>query len=70
VIDFHQERIGDDAPEAVLGAVARINDITRDVLERSAAAGETPLRAADRIVLGRLAAARARASISSRRRTA
>ena len=32
VIDFHQERIGDDSPDAVLGAVARIHDITRDVL--------------------------------------
>ena len=62
VIDFHQERIGDDTPDAVLGAVARIHDITRDVLERAARAGETPLALADRIVRGRLAAARQRGS--------
>ena len=49
VIDFHQERIGDaDTPDAVLGAVARIHDITRDVLKRAARAGETPLAVADR----------------------
>ena len=60
VIDFHQERIGDDTPDAVLGAVARIHDITRDVLGQAARAGETPLAIADRIVLGRLAAARQR----------
>ncbi len=70
VIDFHQERIGDDAPDGVLGAVARIHDITRGVLEQAAAAGEAPLTVADRIVLGRLAAARQRTSVSSRRRTA
>jgi leucine dehydrogenase len=62
VIDFHQERIGDDAPDAVLGAVARIHDITRDVLKQAARGGETPLRVADRIVLGRLAAERQRGS--------
>jgi leucine dehydrogenase len=64
VIDFHQERIGDDAPDAVLGAVARIHDITDEVLARAARAGETPLEIADRIVRARLAAAR-RASASS-----
>jgi leucine dehydrogenase len=69
VIDFHQERIGDDAPDAVLGAVARIHDITRDVLERAAAAGETPLAIADQIVLGRLAAARQRAATSRQPRS-
>lgn len=58
VIDFHQERIGDDAPDAVLGAVARIYQIARDVLERAARRGETPLEVADRIVLERIAAAR------------
>lgn len=58
VIDFHQEQI-DDRPEAVLAAVARIHDITRDILARAAAAGETPQQIADRIVQGRLAAARA-----------
>ena len=56
VIDFHQERTGDDAPDAVLGAVARIHAITGDVLERAARAGETPLQVADRMVLERLAA--------------
>jgi leucine dehydrogenase len=61
VIDFHQERTGADSPDAVLGAVARIHDITRDVLARAADAGEPPLAIADRIVLGRLAAARQRA---------
>jgi leucine dehydrogenase len=58
VIDFHQERIGNDAPDVVLGAVARIHDITRDVLDRAARAGETPLQVADRIVLERIATAR------------
>ena len=58
VIDFHQERIGNDAPEVVLGAVARIHDITRDVLDRAARTGETPLRVADRMVLERIDAAR------------
>jgi leucine dehydrogenase len=61
VIDFHQERTGADAPEAVLGAVARIHEITTDVLERAARAGETALEVADRIVLERLAAGRRRA---------
>jgi leucine dehydrogenase len=70
VIDFHQERTGADSPDAVLGAVARIHDITRDVLARAADTGETPLRVADRIVLGRLAAARQRAGESSRWRSA
>jgi leucine dehydrogenase len=69
VIDFHQERTGDDAPDAVLGAVARIRGITRDVLERAARAGETPLQIADRIVLGRLAVARQRATVPSRPRS-
>jgi leucine dehydrogenase len=69
VIDFHQERTCDDAPDAVLGAVSRIHDITRDVLERAARAGETPLEVADRIVLGRLAAARQRAKPSSHPRS-
>lgn len=55
-IDFYQESI-DDGPEAVLAAVERIRDITADVLERAAVAGETPLRVADRIVQERLQAA-------------
>jgi leucine dehydrogenase len=55
VIDFHQERTGDDAPDAVLAAVARLYEITGDVLARAARAGETPLQVADRIVLDRLA---------------
>jgi leucine dehydrogenase len=55
VIDFHQERIGDDAPDAVLAAVARLRDITADVLAGAARAGATPLQIADRIVLERLA---------------
>ena len=58
VIDFHQERIGEDTPDAVLGAVARLYEITGDVLRRAARAGETPLQIADRIVLDRLADAR------------
>ena len=53
VIDFHQEQI-DDRPEAVLAAVARIYDVTLDVLGRAAAAGTTPLAAADRLVAERL----------------
>ena len=69
VIDFHQERIGDDTPDAVLGAVARIHEITRDVLKRAARAGETPLAVADEIVLGRLAAARQRSAASVRSRS-
>lgn len=59
VIDFHQEQI-DDRPEAVLAAVARIHDITTDVLVRAASEGRTPQDVADRIVQERLAAARAR----------
>jgi leucine dehydrogenase len=55
VIDYHQERIGDDAPDVVLRAVARLYDITRDVLERALRAGQTPLQVADRIVLERIA---------------
>ncbi len=55
VIDFHQERIGDDAPGAVLAAVARLRDITGEVLVRAAGVGQTPLEIADRIVLDRLA---------------
>jgi leucine dehydrogenase len=58
VIDFHQERIGDDAPDVVLGAVARLYGVARDVLERARRAGATPLQVADGIVLERLAAAR------------
>jgi leucine dehydrogenase len=58
VIDYHQERIGDDAPDVVLRAVARLYDITRDVLERALRAGEPPLQVADRIVLERIAAGR------------
>jgi leucine dehydrogenase len=65
VIDFDQERTGDDAPQAVLGAVARIHEITSDVLERAARAGEMPLQVADRIVRERLAAARRRARAPS-----
>jgi leucine dehydrogenase len=70
VIDFHQERTGDDAPDAVLGAVARIHEITSDVLERAARNGETPLEVADRIVRERLTAARQRATASSHPRSA
>jgi leucine dehydrogenase len=69
VIDFHQERIGDDAPDAVLGAVGRIHDITRDVLARAARAGETPLEIADRIVRERLAAAQRRTGAPSHPRS-
>jgi leucine dehydrogenase len=58
VIDYHQERIGDDAPDAVLRAVARIHDIAHGVLERARRTGETPLQVADRIVLERIAGAR------------
>jgi leucine dehydrogenase len=65
VIDFDQERSGDDAPEAVLGAVARIYAITGDVLARAARAGETPLQVADRIVLERLAVRRAKAAAAA-----
>ncbi|MDP6567746.1 MAG: Glu/Leu/Phe/Val dehydrogenase dimerization domain-containing protein [Alphaproteobacteria bacterium] len=57
VIDFHQESI-DDSAGAVLAAVARIGDITRDVLAQASAAGETPLAIANRLVRRRLAAAR------------
>jgi leucine dehydrogenase len=67
VIDFHQERIRKDAPDAVLAAVARLRDITLDVLERAARAGVTPLEIANRIVRDRLAGGRrtdARAGIS------
>jgi leucine dehydrogenase len=53
VIDFHQEQ-RDDRPEAVLAAVARIHDVTLDVLERAKAAGATPLTVADRLVAERL----------------
>jgi leucine dehydrogenase len=56
VIDFHQEAV-DDRPEAVLRAVERIRAITRDVLARARATGETPLAVADRIVRARIAAA-------------
>ena len=53
VIDFHQEQ-RDDRPEAVLAAVARIHDVTLDVLERAKAAGATPLTVADRLVAERV----------------
>ena len=66
VIDFHQERTGNDTPAAVLCAVARIHDITSDVLERAARGGETPLRVADRVVQERLAAARQRGAAPAR----
>jgi leucine dehydrogenase len=65
VIDFHQERIGDDAPDAVLAAVARLRAITADVLARAAGRGETPLEVADRIVLERLAGRRSSARSGS-----
>ena len=68
VIDFHQERTGDDVPDAVLGAVARIHDITSDVLARAGGAGETPLQVADRVVQERLAAARQPVTAPSRPR--
>jgi leucine dehydrogenase len=58
VIDFHQERIGKDSPDAVLGAVARLYDIAGDVLRDATRAGTTPLQIADRIVRDRLAARR------------
>jgi leucine dehydrogenase len=58
VIDFDQERSGDDTPDAVLAAVARLYEIAGDVLRRAARAGDTPLQIADRIVLDRLADAR------------
>jgi len=60
VIDYHQERIGDDRPEAVLRAVGRIGRITRDLLEEAARSGRTPLAVADRRVAERLAVARPR----------
>lgn len=41
VIDFHQERI-DDSPAAVLAAVARIGEITMDLLTEAARSGQTP----------------------------
>jgi len=53
VIDFHQETI-DDQPDVVLGSVARIGAITRNVLRRAAATGATPLSVADAIVRGRI----------------
>jgi hypothetical protein len=62
VIDFHQERSGNDTPDAVLGAVARLYDITADVLQRAARAGETPLQIADRIVHDRLDGGRRQAA--------
>ena len=57
VIDFHQESI-DGSPDAVLAAVDRIGLITRDILARAVAAGETPLSVADGDVRQRLAAAK------------
>jgi leucine dehydrogenase len=53
VIDFDQEH-RDDRPEAVLTAVARIHDVTLDVLERAKAAGTTPLTMADQLVAERV----------------
>ena len=53
VIDFHQEQI-DDRPEAVLAAVARIHEVTLDLLARAKSAGATPLTVADRLVAERL----------------
>jgi leucine dehydrogenase len=53
VIDFHQEQ-RDDRPEAVLAAVARIYEVTLDVLERAEAAGLTPLTVADQLVVERV----------------
>ena len=53
VIDFDQEQ-RDDRPEAVLAAVARIHDVTLDVLARAKAAGATPLTVADRLVAERV----------------
>lgn len=66
VIDFSRERV-DDSPEAVLKAVARIREITRDVLSRAAAGSETPQTVADRIVQRRIEAA-ARAASDTRAR--
>ena len=63
VIDFYQEAI-DDRPEAVLASVERIRDITADVLKLAAAAGETPLQVADRIVQERLRSAEARGAVA------
>jgi leucine dehydrogenase len=57
VIDFYQEQ-RDDRPEAVLAAVARIYDVTLDVLERATAGNVTPLTVADRLVAERLRPAR------------
>ena len=53
VIDFHQETI-DAQPDAVLASVARIGDITRDVLRCAASTGVTPLSIADGIVQARI----------------
>jgi leucine dehydrogenase len=58
VIDFYQEQ-RDDRPQAVLAAVARIYDVTLDVLERAQAAGVTPLTLADQLVAERLRPGRA-----------
>jgi leucine dehydrogenase len=60
VIDFHQESV-DDSPDAVRAAVARIREITREVLTRARERGVTPLAAADEMVHARLTAARNRA---------
>jgi leucine dehydrogenase len=60
VVDFHQERTGEDSPDAVLGAVARLYDITADVLARAARTSEPPLTVADRMVKDRLARGRRR----------
>jgi leucine dehydrogenase len=57
VIDFHQERI-DDAADAVLAAVGRIEAIALSVLRKAARSGQTPLEVADAIVQARLRGAR------------
>jgi leucine dehydrogenase len=59
VIDFHQERI-DDSRAAVLAAVARIENITTDILRAAQASGRLPQQVADRRVRARLSAARRR----------
>jgi glutamate dehydrogenase/leucine dehydrogenase len=57
VIDFHQESV-DGSPDALRAAVARIRDITREVLSRARERAVTPLAAADDMVRARLMAAR------------
>ncbi|HEX6111736.1 MAG TPA: Glu/Leu/Phe/Val dehydrogenase dimerization domain-containing protein [Geminicoccaceae bacterium] len=57
MIDFHQERL-DDRPEAVLRAVARIGEITTQLLDEAALGGRTCKELADARVRERLAAGR------------